>query len=115
MHEFTSFANFAQVIELSLTKFETGWSGNVVLNVSDGQATSIREAITISLLPEAVEFTSVSTALAMGVGRISELLAGPNKEPRLSRYAVAQLAYDRTYDLSETIALLGYQPIEFAF
>ena len=115
MHEFTSFANFAQAIELSLTKFETGWSGNVVLNISDGQATSIREAITRSLLPEAVEFTSVSTALAMGVGRISELLAGPKKEPRLSRYTVAQLAYDRTYDLSETRALLGYQPDEFAF
>jgi hypothetical protein len=115
MHEFTSFANFAQVIELSLTKFETGWSGNVGLNVSDGKATSIREAITKSLLPEVVEFTSVSTALAMGVGRLSEMLAGTKKEPRLSRYAVAQLAYDRTYDLSQTRALLGYQPNECAF
>ena len=110
LHEFTSYANFASAIELSLQKFETGWSGNMVLNVSDGQATAIRDAITAALLPERVSFSSIPTPVAMFAGRIAELLAGSKTEPRLSRYAVAQLAYDRKYDLSETIDFLGYDP-----
>jgi len=110
LHEFTSFTNFAQAIDLSLKKFDAGWSGNITLNVSDGKSTSIKEAITRSLLPEEVEISSISTAVAMVAARLSEGLAGVNSEPRLSRYAVAQLAYDRTYDLGPTRAFLGYDP-----
>jgi nucleoside-diphosphate-sugar epimerase len=110
LHEFTSFTNFAQAIDLSIKKFDAGWSGNITLNVSDGKATSIKEAITQSLLPEEVEISSIPTAVAMAAARLSEILTGVNSEPRLSRYAVAQLAYDRTYDLAPTRAFLGYDP-----
>ncbi len=110
MHEFTSFSNFAQAVGASLLKFEAGWSGKAVLNVSDGKATSIADAVTWALLPEAVSISSVPTPVALLAGRFGELGAGHSREPRLSRYSVSQLAYDRTYDLSETRAFLGYAP-----
>ncbi len=110
MHEFTSFSNFAHAVGLSLLKFENGWSGNAILNVSDGEATAISDAIRWALLPESVSISSVPTPVALVAGRFGELLVGRNREPRLSRYSVSQLAYDRTYDLSETRAFLGYAP-----
>ena len=110
MHEFTSFSNFAHAIGLSLLKFDKGWSGKKILNVSDGKATSIADAITQTLLPESVSISSVPTSVALVAGRFGELLVRGSREPRLSRYAVSQLAYDRTYDLSETRAFLGYKP-----
>lgn len=109
-HEFTSFANFAQAIELAIQKFAAGWSGTETLNVSDGKATSIADAITKSLHPDSIAISSVPAGLAMTAGRISELLAGANREPRLSRYAISQLAFDRSYDLAKTREILGYQP-----
>jgi hypothetical protein len=110
MHEFTSFANFAQAIELSLAKFDSGWSGDAVLNISDGKATSIADAISQSLLPESVSFSSVPTSVALVAGRLVELAARRGAEPTLSRYSISQLAYDRSYDLSATRAFLGYDP-----
>lgn len=109
-HEFTSFSNFAQAIELAIQKFAGGWSGSETLNVSDGKATSIADAITKSLHPDSIAISSVPTGLAMTAGRISELLAGASREPRLSRYAISQLAFDRSYDLAKTREFLGYQP-----
>jgi len=110
MHEFTSFANFAQAIELSLAKFDSGWTGNAVLNISDGKATSIADAISQSLLPESVSFSSVPTSVALVAGRLGELAARRGAEPALSRYSISQLAYDRSYDLSATRTFLGYDP-----
>ena len=110
MHEFTSLMNFSQAIDLSIQKFETGWAGNVTLNVSDGKATSISEAITRALFPDSVAISSVPISIAMAAGRFGELLALGGREPHWSRYSMSQLVYDRTYDLSETRAFLGYAP-----
>lgn len=109
-HEFTSFENFANAVELAIIKFENGWGGNVTLNVSDGQSTSIRDAILHALKPEKIEFESIPVPIAMAVGRLSQALAIGKTEPRISRYAVSQLAFARSYDLSDTIDLLGYEP-----
>ena len=110
MHEFTSLMNFSQAVDLSIRKFEKGWSGNITLNVSDGKATSIADAIKSSLLPDSVNISSVPLPIAMAAGLFGELLALGGREPKRSRYTISQLAYDRTYDLSHTRAFLGYAP-----
>jgi nucleoside-diphosphate-sugar epimerase len=110
MHEFTSLKNFCQAIDLSISKFESGWSGNITLNISDGKATSIADAIKHALLPDSINITSVPLPIAMTAGLFGELLALGGREPKLSRYSISQLAYDRSYDISETRSFLGYAP-----
>jgi nucleoside-diphosphate-sugar epimerase len=110
MHEFTSLMNFSQAVELSIDKFEKGWSGSITLNVSDGKATSIADAIKSSLLPDSVTISSVPLPIAMAAGLFGELLAIVGREPKRSRYTISQLAYDRSYDISETRSFLGYAP-----
>lgn len=107
-HEFTSFTNFSRAVELSVLKFRNNWQSQVTLNVSDGKATSIADAIHEAIAPESVLIHSIPTPLALAVGRASELRAKHGAEPRLSRYAVSQLAFDRTYDLTVTNSFLGY-------
>jgi hypothetical protein len=89
-------------------KFRNNWQSQVTLNVSDGKATSIADAIHEAIAPESVLIHSIPTPLALAVGRASELRAKHGAEPRLSRYAVSQLAFDRTYDLTVTNSFLGY-------
>jgi nucleoside-diphosphate-sugar epimerase len=110
MHEFTSLKNFCQAIDLSISKFESGWTGNITLNISDGKATSIADAIEHALLPDSINITSVPLPIAMTAGLFGELLALGGREPKLSRYSISQLAYDRSYDISETRSFLGYAP-----
>jgi nucleoside-diphosphate-sugar epimerase len=110
MHEFTSLKNFCQAIDLSISKFESGWTGNITLNISDGKATSIADAIKHALLPDSINITSVPLPIAMTAGLFGELLALGGREPKLSRYSISQLAYDRSYDISETRSFLGYAP-----
>jgi nucleoside-diphosphate-sugar epimerase len=110
MHEFTSLMNFSQAVDLSIRKFEKGWSGNITLNVSDGKATAIADAIKSSLLPESVTIGSVPLPIAMAAGLLGELFAIGGREPKRSRYIISQLAYNRSYDLSHTRVFLGYAP-----
>ncbi len=107
-HEFTSFDNFSRAVELSVQKIRTDWHSQVALNVSDGKATSIAQAINAALEPESATIHSIPIALAQAAGLLNELIAQPGAEPRLSRYAVCQLAFERTYDLSATKSFLGY-------
>jgi len=110
MHEFTSLMNFSQAVDLSIRKFEKGWSGNITLNVSDGKATAIADAIKSSLLPDSVTIGSVPLPIAMAAGLLGELFAIGGREPKRSRYINSQLAYNRSYDLSHTRVFLGYAP-----
>jgi hypothetical protein len=82
----------------------------LTLNVSDGIATSIADAIRFALSPETVEIRSIPVSTALAIGRLSEVLSLPGAEPRVSRYAVSQLAFDRSYDLEPTKTALGYDP-----
>lgn len=109
-HEFTSFQNFSSAVELAIRKLENGWTGKLTLNVSDGISTSIADAIRTSLKPERVEIKSIPVSTALAIGRLSEVLSLPGDEPKISRYAVSQLAYDRSYDLEPTKKILGYDP-----
>ena len=109
-HEFTSFENFAKAVELCLLKFESGWSGQKTLNVSDGNATTIAQAIQRALRPESISIKSIPTSMALIAGRFGEFMATGGREPSLSRYSVCQLAFDRSYDLTDTKTFLGYAP-----
>ncbi|MFM2384429.1 MAG: hypothetical protein RL166_303 [Actinomycetota bacterium] len=109
-HEFTSFRNFSSAVELAIRKLENGWTGKLTLNVSDGIATSIADAIRFALSPETVEIRSIPVSTALAIGRLSEVFSLPGAEPRVSRYAVSQLAFDRSYDLEPTKTALGYDP-----
>lgn len=114
-HEFTSFENFTQAIKLSLRKIVSGHDGMVTLNVSDGVSTPLASAIKKSLAPEPVEIKSIPTSLAMLIAGAQELVTPPEVEPRLSRYVVSQLAFDRSYDLERIRELLGYLPTPSSF
>lgn len=109
-HEFTSFANFAEAIHLSLTAMAHGTVLNRPINVSNGVSTSIRDAIKLGLGAESPEMRNLPLALAWSAASIAEALAAPNAEPRISRYQIAQLAFDRSYNLDSARELLGYVP-----
>lgn len=111
VHEFTSFENFNSIVQLGIDALNAGYAGNRAFNVSDGVATPIREAIRNGLGDEAPEIKSIPVDLALAFARLSELVSKAGSEPRFSRYQLAQLAFDRTYDLTAARSTLGYEPV----
>ncbi len=109
-HEFTSFTNFAEAIHLSLMAMANGSGLNRPINVSNGVSTSIRDAIKTGLGADNPEIRNLPLALAWSAASLAEALAAPNAEPRISRYQIAQLAFDRSYNLDTARELLGYEP-----
>lgn len=115
LHEFTSYENFGQAVSLSLKKLDSGLDEMVTMNVSDGVATELASAIMKSISPEHVDIRNIPTALAMFIARIQELSTPEEVEPMISRYAISQLAFDRSYDLERITRLLGYIPMAPSF
>ncbi len=109
-HEFTSFVNFAEAIHLSLAAMAKGSVLNRPINVSNGVSTSIRDAIEAGLGADNPEIKNLPLALAWSAASLAEAFAAPNAEPRISRYQIAQLAFDRSYNLDAAKELLGYEP-----
>lgn len=114
-HEFTSFENFTQAVKLSLKKLVEDENGMTTLNVSDGRSTQLSHAIKQSLAPEEVEIRSIPTSIAMLAARLQEIATPIGREPKLSRYAVSQLAFDRSYNLDNIRESLGYTPVTNSF
>ena len=110
MHEFTNFANFAQAVRLTLDAFKGDVTLNRAVNISNGVAVPIREAIREGLGADAPGIKAIPVGLAWGLAGVLEKFAGRDSEPRISRYQVAQLAYERTYDLRVAREVLGYRP-----
>ena len=50
------------------------------------------------------------TGMAGAAAAVAELVAGPERELRLSRYAVSHLGYERTLDLTAARTRLGLDP-----
>ena len=114
VHQFTSMVNLANSIELALEKAVTQPETELVaVNVTDSDPTLLRGAVA-QALGESVKISVMPLRLAKLAASFSEKLAG-NGEPRLSRYAVNQLAYSRTYNLSKAQQLLGFaaEPTDF--
>lgn len=113
-HEFTTFQNFSNAVNLCLENISER-NSLTTLNISDGVSIQLSTAIQQSLLPEKVEIKNIPTQLAMYFARVQEITTPQGKEPRLSRYAVSQLAFDRSYDLELARETIGYSPVSAAF
>ena len=109
-HEFTSFENFSHAVELAIQSLEVGVVSNHTINVSNGVSTTISQAIKDGLAPDSPRIVGVPVWLAWALAAVVERFASDGSEPRLSRYQVAQLAFDRSYDLTAARELLGYSP-----
>lgn len=111
VHQFTSMSNLANATLLALEAL-IGQAGRGVrlCNVTDREPFPVMDAIKIALANQ-VRIRTVPTSIADTVAHSVEILArSRGVEPRLSRYAVAQLSMSRTYDLSAAQSLLGYAP-----
>ena len=109
-HQFTSFANFCEGTHLALRAMEAGTKLTRALNITNGVEISIRDAIAQGLGPDNPEIKNLPIGLAWSLARVLETFAAPNAEPRISRYQIAQLAFDRSYNLDAAKKLLGYEP-----
>jgi len=109
-HQFTSFANFCEATHLALRAMDAGTKLDRAINVTNGVETSIRDAIAQGLGPDNPEIKNLPIGLAWSLARVVETFAAPSAEPRISQYQVAQLAFDRSYNLDAARDLLGYAP-----
>jgi nucleoside-diphosphate-sugar epimerase len=85
------------------------------INISGGKPVAVRDLASqlAAALGETPRLVSVPLALARPLSAATETLArlaGSRKEPVLTRYTLATLAFSQTFDLSPAWAQLGYRP-----
>jgi nucleoside-diphosphate-sugar epimerase len=92
----------------------------LAVNVSGGRPMSVRDAA--SGLAKAMGFEPAFTEVPLAVARAAAGAVdrfwpegGSMGEPKLTRYALATLAYSQTFDLSRARDLLGWEPRRDAF
>ncbi len=105
-HMLTHVENLAHAVHLSLR----GPVGTY--NVTDPEPVLLRDAIEYvgylkGITPRIID---VPYPILDGAARLSELRARWGGRPRLTRYLVAQLGRERTYDLTAAQTRLGYEP-----
>ena len=105
-HMLTHVENLAQAVHLSL-RGEVG-----TYNVTDPEPVLLRDAIEYAAYLKGVKprIIDVPFPILDVVARVSEAGARLGRRPRLTRYVVAQLGRERTYDLTAARVELGYQP-----
>lgn len=105
-HQLTHVANLAHAVELALT----GPVGTY--NVTDPAPVLIGDAIRTVAAAHGVTARLVSVPFGVldVVARLGEAGARWGRPARLTRYAVAQLGRERTYDLTAARDRLGYDP-----
>ncbi|MDL4771873.1 NAD-dependent epimerase/dehydratase family protein [Actinomadura xylanilytica] len=112
----TSITNLVQACLLAAR----GPVGSGVFNVADAAPVSLDEAFRAILAERGVRARPVYLPLraARPVAAAVEgafLLARRREPPRLTRYAIAQLAVERTLDITAARDTLGYDPEETSF
>ncbi|WP_086608651.1 NAD-dependent epimerase/dehydratase family protein [Erythrobacter donghaensis] len=85
------------------------------INISGGQPITVRDlALRLAeALGEQPQLVSLPLAVARPLATIADTLArltGSQREPVLTRYTLATLAFSQTFDLAPARALLGYAP-----
>ncbi|TCO60530.1 NAD-dependent epimerase/dehydratase family protein [Actinocrispum wychmicini] len=108
----TSVANLTQACLLAAGADATG-----IFNVTDAEPVLLADALTTILaeraIPARVKF--VPLPVAWPVAWLAEKFARRNAPPRLTRYAVSHLAYERTLDITAARTVLGYEPLPTSF
>lgn len=103
------------VAALLLAEERIDWVHGRVVNISGGRPVSARD-VSVRLaeaLGLEVRLRPVPMAFARPLARVNELLSSTGavaREPRLTRYTLAALAYSQTFDLSLARELLGWTP-----
>jgi nucleoside-diphosphate-sugar epimerase len=103
LHALTSVENLTHAVSLAMS---APIVGTTVFNVTDPDPMTIREAVNAVFGAQA-KVASVPLWVARTAARMPKR---SGSEPILTPYSVQQLSEDRTYDLSETVATLGYSP-----
>lgn len=85
------------------------------INISGGDPVSVREVAQrlAAALGESPTLVTLPVGLAIPIAHLLEAvarLAGARKEPVLTRYTLATLAWSQTFDLEPAQRLLGYVP-----
>jgi len=112
-HAMTSIENLVQAVLLAVARVsQPDFTGQLTLNVTDANEVKLADAITAALhdLDKPLKIIGVPRPLAYLAAGWVELVTPSGVEPRISRYSVQQLGCERTYDLSETVKQLGFQP-----
>ena len=91
-----------------------------VFNVTDAEPVILADALTdvLAELRLPVRIRSVPVAPAIALATAAELVhrcVHSPRPPRLTRYAIAQVAVERTLDISAARARLGYRPTPTSF
>ncbi|ABY24999.1 probable dehydrogenase, putative [Renibacterium salmoninarum ATCC 33209] len=114
MHSLTHIDNLVQAVHLALQH-----NSNDVFNICDAAPVELSAAI-IELLARRgrpVRIRSVNYQMALAAASLAERFSGvlgARKYP-LTQYSVAQLALERTYDLSAAQLRLGFRPLATDF
>lgn len=93
-----------------------------VFNVTDARPVTLLDALSEVLtergLADTVRIRSVPVGMALATATVAEAayrLARRSTPPRLTRYAVGQLAVERTLDITAARTCLGYRPTPTSF
>ena len=109
LHAMTSMQNVAGAVDAALAALAGGLTGTTVVNVTDASPRRLENVIAEALGPE-VRIRSVPVGFALAIAKRAEKRTPEGTEPRLSEYAVRQLAYERTYSLDRLRETLGFEP-----
>jgi 2-alkyl-3-oxoalkanoate reductase len=114
-HAMTSLTNLTTAIIAALTaltRHDNPFTGVTAVNITDADPVQLGAVIPelLNLLGTPAKIVPVPVSLALAAAYLTERNTPQGSEPRISRYAVRQLAHTRTYDLTLARTLLGYLP-----
>lgn len=89
-------------------------AGGRAVNVSGGRAAAVGDiaaalAAALDVAPKMIRAPLPIMRVAAALAELAALGDG-GREPRLTRYALATLAYSQTFDMEETARLIGFRP-----
>lgn len=111
LHQLTHVDNLVAAVRLALPP----GAATGVFNIADASPRPLAAVIAefLDRRGVAARFTGIPTPVAFGLASGLEAVARlTRRRPRLTRYAVSQLGFERTYDLTAARERLGYRPGE---
>ncbi len=109
LHQLTHVDHLVDAVRLALAPGAPGG----VYNIADASPRPLAEVVDEFLRRRRVDarITGIPTRAAFALaGALEGVAHATGGRPRLTRYAVSQLGFERTYDLGAARSLLGYRP-----